>query len=185
MISLSDIKSNLISANCVSEIRQNTVNGIVHFANKSMAENLPILSTGSTYIFASDKEWSTPDLLQHLLSITGPADLAITTYSVTDLAVTQFKNILATGQIKSCRFVADRRVMKVAPLAFKKLEESGIELKFRKCHAKMILISNDQYKVTVISSANFHRNPRWEAGTIFTCMTAYDFALLKFNEIWN
>lgn len=185
MISLSDIKTTQKSENAVIEISQSTVKGINHFTNKSMAENLPELKTGNMYIFASDKEWSTPDLIQHLLSITGPADVAITTYSVTDLAVTQFKNILTTGQIKSCRFVADRRVMKIAPEAFKKLEQSGIELKFRKCHAKMILISNDQYKVTVISSANFHRNPRWEAGTIFTCTAAFDFTESKFNEIWK
>lgn len=181
MITINDI-------NNTTELNNTSVNDsqavhILNFSNKSLERDIPELPADTNIFFLSEKEWSTPDLLNHILNLVGNAAVCITTYSITSLAVDQFKSILYTGNVSSCKFVLDKRVLSINPAAIESLRATGVDIEFRKCHAKLMLISNDKFKISVVSSANFHRNPRWEAGVISTSAETFQFFKSQFDLI--
>jgi hypothetical protein len=58
-------------------------------------------------------------------------------------------------------------IRKPAELQF--LQQITTEIKPAKCHAKVTVIENDEWGISIVGSANYTRNPRIEAGVLFTC----------------
>jgi hypothetical protein len=58
-------------------------------------------------------------------------------------------------------------VRKPAELQF--LQKITTEIKPAKCHAKVTVVENDNWGISIVGSANYTRNPRIEAGVLFTC----------------
>ena len=57
-------------------------------------------------------------------------------------------------------------IRKPAELQF--LEKISTEIKPAKCHAKVTVLENDNWGISIVGSANYTRNPRIEAGVLFT-----------------
>nr|NQU89741.1 hypothetical protein [Bacteroidota bacterium] len=120
-------------------------------------------------------------LLEHLLKITGPAVVNISSFSITEVALRSFHNLMESGQIMQLRCLFDMNVKrhKLGLLYFASNVVSSIGLD--KCHAKIILIVNDNWKLVVISSANFNINDKKEAGIISTENHVYHSVLTVYN----
>ncbi len=116
--------------------------------------------------YASMGDWSSHDLLFFLLEQTGPAKVYFTTWAISEFAIRQLHIFIEQGLILELKGIFDYRngIRKPAELQF--LQKITTDIKAAKCHAKVVVIENDYWGISVVGSANFTRNPRIEAGVL-------------------
>ena len=116
--------------------------------------------------YVSLGDWSTHDLLFFLLEQTGPARVYFTTWAISEFAIRQLYQFIEHGLILELKGIFDYRngIRKPAELQF--LQKITTDIKAAKCHAKVTVIENDQWGISVVGSANYTRNPRIEAGVL-------------------
>lgn len=132
---------------------------------KDSLKNLK-LEQNKTFPYFSDGEFSMHELFEHVLTQTGPAEIAISSFSIAEVAVRTFFRLAEIGIITNMKCLFDLGVKrhKLGLLFFSMNVVSSISLS--KNHSKMILISNDQWCVSIISSANFNINDKKEVWII-------------------
>jgi len=116
--------------------------------------------------YVSLGDWSTHDLLFFLLEQTGPARVYFTTWAISEYAIRQLYLFIEQGMILELKGIFDYRngIRKPAELQF--LQKITTDIKAAKCHAKVTVIENDRWGISVVGSANYTRNPRIEAGVL-------------------
>ena len=121
---------------------------------------------GQSIHYASLGDWSTHDLLFFLLEQTGPARVYFTTWAISEYAIRQLYQFIEQGLILELKGIFDYRngIRKPAELQF--LQKITTDIKAAKCHAKVTVVENDLWGISVVGSANYTRNPRIEAGVL-------------------
>lgn len=107
--------------------------------------------------------WSNHDLLGYLLKQTGPAKVWITSWSISEVAMRALVRLIDAGLITEVHALFDERAKIMFPEAYQMAKRNVADLKLTKIHAKCIVIMNDTWNVSVVTSANFNTNRRIEA----------------------
>lgn len=141
---------------------------------KQLNESLPSLCDGEVYHLVSLGRWSMHHLLFHLLTLTGPANVYATTWSISEDVVRHLVEARNQGLIIDMSFIYDFRVRKYKPAAYF-LSKQYFTSKVTSCHAKVTVIESQRHTLTLIGSANYTRNDRIEVGVIFTDKVTCDF----------
>ena len=118
--------------------------------------------------YATGGRWSAHELLQFIIERTGPARVSISTWTVTEAPVRALLALREAGLITELRLLFDHRIKTRCPKAVQLVAALGARVHLAKCHAKVTVVENAEWAVTVLSSQNYTRNPRIEAGVIFT-----------------
>jgi len=113
-------------------------------------------------------------LMLHLVKQTGPVNCLMTSYSFSQTSIEQLQNYINKGLILSFRVLIDNRVKTMSPLPFQMLMDS-FDYRCTSVHAKVALLWNDQWKISVVTSQNATDNPKLERGTIFTDPAIFNF----------
>ncbi len=144
-------------------------------ANQKLEKIIGKISPDESCHFASMGDWSTHDLLFYLLQITGPARVYFTTWAISEYAIRQLYHFIEQGYILELKGIFDYRngVHKPAELQF--LKKITTDIKAAKCHAKVTVIENEKWGITIIGSSNYTRNPRIEAGVICSSRRVAEF----------
>lgn len=111
--------------------------------------------------------WSMHHVLAYLLSKVGPADVWLTSWSITEEPIALIVEHLENGAIRKLRALFHDRVEAMNPAAHS-MARFNLQVRLAKVHAKTLVIINDDWGVTVKGSANFTRNPRIENYVICT-----------------
>lgn len=133
--------------------------------------------------FYSSGAFNLVQLLFYILKQTGPAHLFLTTYSISMDSIAAFRRKLDNGDLLSVRFLIDNRVRSISPKPFDYLVNS-----FAGCyrclalHAKVALVYNDTWHITVVGSQNATHNPKLERGIIHTSKDIFEFDLQMLND---
>ena len=121
---------------------------------------------GYDYEINTNGEFSLLDVILVLLERTGPADVSISTWSAGLYDVEVANRFMNTGLIRSIRFVLD--------VSFKNnggsrgystllMDMFGEEcIRTTRTHAKFVTITNDEFKLSISSTANLNENKRLE-----------------------
>ena len=135
-------------------------------ANEKLHQVFGQVVDGQSVHYASLGDWSTHDLLFFLLEQTGPAKVYFTTWAISEYAIRQLYQFIEHGLILELKGIFDYRngIRKPAELQF--LQKITTDIKAAKCHAKVTVIENDNWGISVVGSANYTRNPRIEAGVL-------------------
>jgi len=130
---------------------------------------------GYDYSYVSGAEWSTHDLIRFLISKIGPAELTAATWSVASHAAIRLIDMLKKKDFTAINMLVDWRVQVRTPdfLALARMNFANISV--TSCHAKVFVLQNDNWSVSVVGSANFTNNPRIEAGHISTNVDTANF----------
>lgn len=131
-----------------------------------LEQTIGSLNPDESIFFKTDGAWSNIHLVEFILMQTGAADVFFTTWSISADAIACFTNWQQQGAIKQLWAVLDAGIRNRKPEIYQQATAAFANLKISHCHAKVIVIQNTFYQVTVIGSANFTRNPRIEAGVI-------------------
>lgn len=140
------------------------------------AEYLGVIENGCNKHFYTRGAFDLVQLVLYILKQTGPADVVISSYSIAEQTLKTLKRMIEKGDITSIRFLIDNRVRSISPKPFSYMVAS-----FPDCyrclalHAKVALISNEEWKITVIGSQNATHNPKLERGIIHTDPKIFDF----------
>ena len=139
---------------------------------------LGLLEHGKTKHFYSDGAFNLIQLVTYILKQTGPAHVLLTSYSIAEDSVHVLHKKVEKGEILDVRFIIDNRVKSMSPKPFDVL--AGCFPGCYRCraiHAKVALVYNDDWKVTVIGSQNATKNPKLERGIIHTDERVFNFDL--------
>jgi len=156
----------------------------LNFTPGSILKTIGTLEPGIQKHYYSDGNFNLMRLVFHLLKQTGPADILMTTYSISQAtleAVIQRQN---TGLIRSIRFIIDNRVKVMSPKPFQYMKEN-FNFRCISLHAKVALIGNDNWKVTIVTSQNATDNPKLERGIIFTDPRIYEYDHQILEDAFN
>jgi hypothetical protein len=137
------------------------------------------LRMGETIHFATDAKWHLHDLIVWVLSKTGPADLYFCTYAIKEFQARLFSNMKSDGTIKQTIGLLDYRASVHDPNVVQLLEGFADKLGKTRTHAKLTVICNEHWGVTIAGSANLTKNTRADIGVI-TC----DKAVAQFRKEW-
>lgn len=140
--------------------------------------NLGIITPGQDKHFYSKGAFNLIQLVLYLLKQTGPAHIFISSYSISEESLSTLLRYRDKGNILSIHFLIDNRVRSISPKPFDFLVTSFPDC-YRCCalHAKVALIYNDSFRLSVVGSQNATHNPKLERGIIHTNRDVFDFDL--------
>lgn len=148
--------------------------------NQDLLDTLfPGLPVSKDIHFISKGDWSTHDLVFHLMKFTSPSELYFTSYSLREYPVRLLLNALDAGMLTKVKCILDSKVKSRLPDVFHLAAHNFAEVKLTECHAKVTVIKNAEHSITIMGSANWTNNPRIEAGFV-----SMDKALADFHIDW-
>lgn len=108
-------------------------------------------------------QFSLLDLIDAALRITGPADVAVSTWSAGFYDVEAAARFRDSGQLRSIRFVMDSSAKRGQATVGDVGELFGSEnVRATRSHTKFAVLTNDSWSVVITSSMNLNLNPRCE-----------------------
>jgi len=134
---------------------------------KFFKKYLLTLEQNKHYHFWSGGQWNMQDLLGGLLLITGPARVYITTYAISEAAVISMLNMINQGSITELHCLFDFKVKEQKGKSYL-LAKNNFPVTLSRIHAKVTVIRNENWMISVTGSANWTRNPRAERQVICT-----------------
>ena len=119
--------------------------------------------------FYSNGAFNLVQLMLYVLKQTGPAHVFLSTYSIAEDSISTLRRYVDDGTILSIHFLIDNRVRSISPKPFAHLIASFPDAyRCTSLHAKVALISNDNWHISIVGSQNATHNPKLERGIIHT-----------------
>lgn len=153
--------------------------------NSHVCDCIPKLTPDSITHFFTCGHWSSHELLYHILLMTGPAEVLISVWSISETAARLLLEMLDKGLITKLSAVLDYRSKNRHPAAYHLAKHSFSQVNTMVCHAKLTVITNSNWNVTINGSANYTNNPRPEAGYIDTSNSTAAFYSKYINQMLN
>lgn len=140
------------------------------------------LSSEISHWFSQGK-FSIYDLVEYVLLTTGPAELKVTSYSLSEIAIRRFDFFRNKGMITNARFIFDfsAKRNKIALMIY---ASNVFEVGLIKNHTKMILVKNENYNIVISTSANLNQNLRHENGFVINDEKTYQIFENYFDNIF-
>ena len=111
------------------------------------------------------KGLNTHEVLVKLLELTGPADVIIANYSLTEFPMRIISQLKEKKVIRKLSMLLDKTVYRTPKLRQFAIEISD-DIAFIENHAKIILVKSNHMNMIYISSSNLTKNNRYEIGSI-------------------
>ena len=105
-------------------------------------------------------------LLGWILEQTGPADVYVSTFSTSDAFLRGFYNLKKKDLVLKSVLLADLKASKKTYKLYKEMQQNFDAVYLSQNHSKVVLVQNDHWKVTVISSQNQTYGDRAECTVI-------------------
>ena len=154
---------------------------LVSDSDRSLTAAIGLLETGKEHHYYSRGNFNLVRLICFLLKQTGPAHVMLTSYSFSRESIEMLQNRVQKQAILSFKVLLDNRVRVMSPLPFQMIAAS-FDYRCISVHAKIALIWNDDWKITIITSQNATDNPKLERGTIFTDSEIFDFDFKNLSD---
>lgn len=131
-------------------------------------------------------QFSLMDAVEAVLEKTGPADVAISTWTAGNADLSRSAEHLHDGNIRSLRFIADCSFGQRQPGYLAELVRLfGDEaIRTTRTHAKFVTVTNDEWAVAIRTSMNLNENPRLESIEVSDDPALAGFLLRVVDEIF-
>ena len=155
-------------------VAEQSTNEFADNKEKTLIKSIGYIINGKTTHYYSYGNFNLVRLIIHLLKQTGPANVFMTSYSFSQTSIEQILNHRQKGNILSFRVLIDNRVKTMSPIPFQMLT-TAFDYRCSSIHAKVALIWNDSWNISIVTSQNATDNPKMERGTIFTDIQTFHF----------
>ena len=98
----------------------------------------------------------------------GPAEMVISTFSTSDGFLRRLHRLKKDGMITSCALFLDLKASRKTILLKGFISAVADDVFLCENHSKVVLLSNDRYSVSVVTSQNQTQGNRMECGIITT-----------------
>ena len=112
-------------------------------------------------------------LLSWIIGQTGPADVYVTTFSTSDAFLRGFLNLKKKNLLLKTILLADLKASKKTYRLYKEMQSCFDAVYLAKNHSKVMLVQNDRWTVTVISSQNQTYGDRAECTVVTTSQEVF------------
>ena len=143
---------------------------------KSLTLAIGQLENGKEHHYYSWGNFNLVRLIGYLIKQTGPVHVFMTSYSFSQKSIEQLQNKISKKEILSFKVILDNRVRVMSPKPFQMIAGS-FDYRCISVHAKVALLWNDAWKISIVTSQNATDNPKLERGTIFTDPQVFNFDL--------
>ena len=143
---------------------------------KSLTLAIGQLDNGKEHHYYSWGNFNLVRLIGYLIKQTGPVHVFMTSYSFSQKSIEQLQNKISKKEILSFKVILDNRVRVMSPKPFQMIAGS-FDYRCISVHAKVALLWNDDWKISIVTSQNATDNPKLERGTIFTDPQVFNFDL--------
>lgn len=130
-------------------------------------------------LFKTDGKCSLHEMIEVILHKIGPSKLTLCTWKITEEPLRALVDLIHKGFITEINALFDYRIEETTPQAFQLALGMASKIKLGKVHAKVLVLENEKYSISIIGSANLTTNPRIEAGVLFTQKSC-----AEFNRNW-
>lgn len=137
-------------------------------SEKDLEAAIGDIGVGETIAFATDGKWSGHHILKHMLKCSGPAEVYLVSWAITEAPVREILQLKDSGQITDLWCFLDRRVVKHNPNAWQLASGNLERIGLGDTHAKIIVVHNANHGMVCLSSQNLTNNIRFEAGAIIS-----------------
>lgn len=136
-------------------------------------------SPGCHIIGLTMGQFSLIDMIHSILKKTGPADLYIATWSAGIKDAAQVRWMLDTSLIRGVRLLTDHSYVNRQAKYAMAIEDlfGKANIRSSEMHAKFVVIKNEKFSVTILSSMNLNANRTCETFTIYEDAEITDFYL--------
>lgn len=125
------------------------------------------MGAGSGLFYFTKGAWSNHDLIEQLVSLTGPAKLCLTTWGIGEEAFRKIHHLQTIGQVTELTCLFDHRISLDKGKELQFVKGIANRIIYMKNHSKVVSIITETDGFVIYSSANLTRNPRMEAGVIY------------------
>ncbi len=108
------------------------------------------------------------DILQWILDQTGAASVKMASFSISEEFLRRLFFIEKSGLIKDIDIVLDFKATNKTLILWPFIEQTVKNCYLASSHAKVLLVGNDRWAVSVVMSQNLTRGNRFESGFIST-----------------
>ncbi|MBO5058014.1 MAG: C4-dicarboxylate ABC transporter [Prevotella sp.] len=122
-------------------------------------------------------------LLGWILDQTGPADIYVSTFSTSDAFLRGFYNLKKKGLVLKSVLLADLKASKKTYKLYKEMQRNFDAVYLAQNHSKVVLVQNDKWTVTVISSQNQTYGDRAETTLVTTYQEIFYQQYSGFSDI--
>lgn len=146
-----------------------------------LTKAIGLITPGHNTHYYSFGNFNLVRLIVYLLKQLGPSHVFLSSYSFSTKSINQLNHLIEKKQILSFKVLLDNRVRSISPKPFQIIAAS-FDYRCTSVHAKMALIYNDNWQVTIVTSQNATDNPKMERGIIFTCPHIFQFDFQNLNN---
>lgn len=114
------------------------------------------------------------DLLEWILNQTGPAEITVITFSISEEFIRKVHHFQKIGLIAKITVLIDFKAIQKTENLIRFAENTFDEIYYAKTHAKIILVESSKYQVCVIGSQNATRGNREECELVTTDSVVYE-----------
>ena len=142
---------------------------------------------GPGYIGADlDNKFQLYNLIEWVLDQTGPADVTVVTFSMSEEFVRKMLKLKKSGLVKSCAVVLDFKAVQKTQKLIKFTENVFDSVTYCKTHAKVVIIETENLEypgVIITGSQNVTRGNRAESTIITTNEATFYTMKHKFKNL--
>lgn len=149
-----------------------------------LSKSIGQLEQGKTIHYYSYGNFNLVRLLVHLMKQTGAVHVFMTSYSFSQKSIEALLHQRKVGKLLSFKVIVDNRVRSMSPKPFQMLT-TVFEYRCSAIHAKIALLWNEKWNITIVTSQNATDNPKMERGTIFTNKEVFNFDLNALENEFN
>jgi len=145
------------------------------------------IEKGSDTFVLTYGQFSLIDALMVVLDQTGPAHVAISTWTAAHAHLDKSAELLESADILSFRMIVDRSFKTRQPKYYAQMMDTfGVDsIRAINTHAKFITVRNDSWDIVVRTSMNLNENPRLENIEISENADFADFFEKIVNDVWE
>ncbi len=125
--------------------------------------------------FATMGRWSSYELMNFVIKKIGPCKVYLTAWKFNEITANNIFSRIKEGFITEIFMLIEKRIPVMAPECMDMLHKMTKNIKVISVHAKVIVMQNEDWTVTINGSANMTINPRYEAGTLSISKIVGDF----------
>lgn len=132
---------------------------------RSAADLIGDVGRGERVCGVTAGQFSLIDLIHHLLDLSGPADVVISTWTAGVKDAEHAKRAQRTGRVKSMIWIVDRSFISRQPMYAERLVAlyGDDAIRVTRTHAKFVIIDGPERRFVVQSSMNLNQNKRMES----------------------
>jgi len=160
---------------------------LVRDAEGTARDAIGKLSPGMRIVGITKGQFSMLDVIRAITVQTGPADICISTWTAGLNDVETLGYMYQQGELRSVRLLVDASLPARKPNITRRFVELlGLEsIRLTHTHAKLALISNDDWHITIRGSFNLSRNPRFEQFDLDESHDIWRIFCTYFDVLWS